>query len=84
MKMTSGTGNFNLPAAEAGMHLRLINLGSGMNVVTNTGDSLNGVTNSGTTATLAAAITGVGSALELTCIASGAWIANNMAAPAAT
>ena len=84
MKTSSGTGNFNLPAAVAGMHLRLINTGAGMNVVTNAGDSLNGVTNSGTTATLAAAITGFGSALELTCIASGAWIANNMAAPTAT
>ena len=84
MKTSSGTGNFNLPAGVAGMHLRLINMGAEMNVVTNAGDSLNGVLNSGTTATLATAITGTGSALELTCIANGVWIANNMAAPAAT
>ena len=39
MQTSSGTGNFNLPAAVAGMHLRLINTGAGMNVVTNAGDS---------------------------------------------
>jgi hypothetical protein len=83
-KTTSGTCNFNLPDAVAGMHLRIINIGSGINVVTATGDSLNGVTNSGTTATLAASITGTGSALDLVCIADNTWICNNMAAPTAT
>jgi hypothetical protein len=83
-KATSGTCNFNLPDAVAGMHLRIVNIGSGINVVTASGDSLNGVTNSGTTATLAASITGSGTALDLVCIADNTWIANSLTAPAAT
>ena len=71
MKTGSGTGVFNLPAAEAGMNLICINTGAGMNFTVDTGDTLNGVTDG----SLTSAITTTAAGVRLICIATNTWVA---------
>ena len=71
MKTGSGTGVFNLPAAEAGMNLICVNTGAGMNFTVDTGDTLNGVTDG----SLTSAITTTAAGVRLICIATNTWVA---------
>ena len=59
MKTSSGTGNFALPDAVAGMNLICINSGAGMNFTVATGDSINGTTNGSLTSDITASLGGV-------------------------
>ncbi len=75
MKTSVGTGTFTLPEiASIGMHVELINLGSGMNVTVDASSSHQ--INSGGSAgnSTAATVTNIGAGYNLVYVASNAWI----------
>ena len=80
MKTGSGTGTFTLPeTAEIGMHVTVINFGSGMNVAVNSSSShkINGGGSAGNSTT--ATVTAAGARYDCVYIATDVW---NVTAPA--